>query len=279
MHRQRKLPKKVKMKLKTIIMLTLLSFLSACATLVKIPVRQVSRAQAEKSWQAVLTQFVDEDGWVDFQGIKNHPDDLNNFVSFIAQNSPKSAPNLFTSSGDQLAFYLNSYNALSIYNILDSDIPETHSGLKKVKFFILKKMPIGGEVMSLKTYEDDTIRKLGEPRVHFALNCMAASCPKLPRVAFSGARIEEQLDAGAKKFFSEKRNLTLDQEKKIAYTTEILSFFPNDFLVKASTLIDYINRYAVEKIPADYKLKYFDYDWTVINQAKKAHYFKNKSEK
>jgi hypothetical protein len=264
------------MDVKTVIILSALSFLSSCATLVKIPVRQVSRAQAEKSWQAVLTHFVDEDGWVDFEGLKKNPEDLNNFVSFISQSGPKNAPQLFTTPGDKLAFYLNSYNALSMYNIIDSGIPESHSGLKKVKFFIFKKMPIGGEVMSLKTYEDDTIRKLGEPRVHFALNCMAASCPQLPRVAFNGAHIEDQLQAGAKKFFSEKRNLSIDRENKVAHTTEILSFFPHDFLAKAPTLIDFINQYSSEKIPADYKLKYFDYDWTVINQAKKAQYFQNK---
>ena len=135
-------------------------------------------------------------------------------------------------------------------------------------------MQIGGEVMSLKAYEDETIRKLGEPRVHFALNCMAASCPRLPRTAFNGAQIEEQLQAGAQKFFSEKRNLTLDNEIKVAYTSEILDFFPSDFLAKAPTLIDFINRYSKEKIPRDYRLEYFRYDWTVINQAKKDHYLK-----
>ena len=92
--------------------------------MVKVPANSVSRSQAEKSWQAVLTQFVDADGWVDFQGLKQNPEDLNNFVSFVSQKGPKNSPELFTNSADKLAFYLNSYNALSIYNILDSGIPE-----------------------------------------------------------------------------------------------------------------------------------------------------------
>ena len=39
--------------------------------------------------------------------------------------------------------------------------------------------------MSLYTLENDVIRPLGDERVHFALNCMVVSCPRLPRVAFT----------------------------------------------------------------------------------------------
>ena len=264
------------MRSKLFILVGLLSFLSACTTLVKVPDRQVSRAQAEKSWQNVLTRFVDTDGWVDFESLKNNREDLDQFIAFVSRSGPRNSPELFTNAADKLAFYINSYNALSVFNILDSGIPESHSGLKKVKFFAFKKMPIGGEVMSLKTYEDDIIRKQGDPRIHFALNCMAASCPQLPQVAFVGAQLEEQLQSGTKKFFSEKRNLNLESDKKIAYTTEILSFFPEDFLAQAPTLVDYINRYSSDKVPADYKLKFISYDWTVINQANKNSYFRNK---
>ena len=121
--------------------------------------------------------------------------------------------------------------------------------------------------MSLKAYEDDVIRALGEPRVHFSLNCMAASCPKLNRVAFKGPALDSELQQGALYFFSEARNLRIDHGAKTVFVTEILSFFPEDFLRHAPTLIDFINRFSKEKIPADYKVEFIPYDWKVINSA------------
>jgi uncharacterized protein DUF547 len=51
---------------------------------------------------------------------------------------------------------------------------------------IKRKFIIGGRAMSLYAYESDIIRKLGEPRIHFALNCSALGCPILPSTPFSG---------------------------------------------------------------------------------------------
>lgn len=251
------------------LVLPIFCLISSCTTLVKTPEQRISKEVADKSWQIVLSQFVDEDGWVDFEGLKKNPEHLNNYIAFVAETNPNQRSDLFPTPEAKLAHYINSYNALSIYNILDSGIPETHAGLRKIKFFALKEMKIGGEVMSLKTYEDDIIRKQGDPRIHFALNCMAASCPKLPRVPFEAAQLDQQLDAGTRYFFSEKRNLTIDPVQKVALTTEILDFFPQDFLAHAPTLTDYINKYSTQKIPADFELKFFSYDWTVINQSKK----------
>ena len=243
---------------------------SSCSTLVKVPVREVTFDQAKTSWENVLGHYVDKDGWVDFEGLKKNPEDLNNYVAFVAANDPDKNTNLFKTSQDRLAFYINSYNALSMYNVLDSNIPYTNAGLRKVNFFMLKKIPIGQHVMSLKTYEDKTIRTLAEPRIHFVLNCMAMSCPFLPQKAFAGATLEQELEASTKFFFSEKRNYYLDHQNKTAYVTEILNFFPKDFLVKAPSVVDFINIYAAEKIPAGYQLKFIPYNWTIINQARKS---------
>lgn len=246
-----------------------LLFATSCSTLVKTPDMKVSQEEAIKSWKRVLSDFVDEDGWVDFEGIQRQPADLNKYIAFVAEANPENDRNLFPTADAKLAHYINSYNALSIYNILDSNIPVTNAGLRKIKFFVFKKIRIGGKVMSLKDYEDNIIRKQGDPRIHFALNCMAVSCPKLLQVPYEKNNLNQQLDVGARYFFAESRNLTIDAEKKTAYTSEILKFFPADFLAKATTLIEFINTYARVKIPADFDLDYFDYNWTVINKKNK----------
>ena len=243
--------------------LALLLTLAACSTFAPIPKTDTLDASASVAgFERVLQRFVNDQGEVDFAALEKDRVDLDRYVAFIA-NTPAES---FTNANDRLAHYINSYNALSMYNVIDSGIPQTHAGLNKLKFFVLKKFSIGGKPMSLYAYENDIIRKLNEPRVHFALNCSAVSCPQLPRVLFKGDGLGEQLESESQKFFARPENLKIDQASRQAFTNEILKFYSEDFAPgHAPTLIDYINRYAPEKIPADYQLRFFDYNWTVAN--------------
>ena len=243
--------------------LALLFVLAACSTLAPIPKTDTLDASASLAGYArVLQRFVNDQGEVDFAALQEDRFDLDRYVAFIASTPAES----FTNTDDRLAHYINSYNALSMYNVIDSGIPHTHAGLNKLKFFVLKKFNVGGKSMSLYAYENDIIRKLNEPRVHFALNCSAVSCPQLPRVAFKGDGLARQLETESLKFFARSENLKIDHASQQAFTNEILKFYSEDFVPShAPTLIDYMNRYAPGKIPADYQLRFFEYDWTVAN--------------
>jgi hypothetical protein len=120
--------------------------------------------------------------------------------------------------------------------------------------------------MSLYAYENDVIRKLGDPRTHFALNCSARGCPVLPRTPFTGDKLDAELDRETHKFFSENRNLRIDHPNKTVNVSEILEFYTEDFTpTHAPTLIAYINRYLADPIPEDYAVQFIDYDWTIAN--------------
>ncbi len=243
--------------------LALLFTLAACSTFAPIP--KTDRLDASESlagYERVLQRFVNDRGEVDFAALEKDRVDLDRYVAFVA-NTPVE---LFTNANDRLAHYINSYNALSMYNVIDSGIPHSHAGLNKLKFFVLKKFSIGGKPMSLYAYENDIIRKLNEPRVHFALNCSAVSCPQLPREVFKGDGLDRQLETESLKFFARPENLKIDHASWRAFTNEFLKFYSEDFAPSyAPTLIDYINRYAPEKIPANYQLQFFEYDWTIAN--------------
>jgi len=81
-------------------------------------------------WAAVLDRFVDEYGRVDFEGIAQAPADLNSAVAYIASTSPESNPSLFPSREARLAYYINAYNALAMFNVVDSGIPSSFAGLR-----------------------------------------------------------------------------------------------------------------------------------------------------
>jgi len=125
--------------------------------------------------------------------------------------------------------------------------------------------------MSLYAYENDIIRKVGEERVHFALNCMSKGCPRLPRIPFTGKKLDKELAEQARFFFSEERNVRVDEKEKKVYLSEILDFFPKDFLAKAPSLIAYANlhRPKVKSLPETYEVDFIPYDWKVNNSERK----------
>jgi len=221
-------------------------------------------------WAAVLDRFVDEYGRVDFEGIAQAPADLNSAVAYIASTSPESNPSLFPSREARLAYYINAYNALAMFNVVDSGIPSSLAGLQKFRFFWVKKFTIGGRSISLYALENDVIRPMREERVHFALNCMAVSCPRLPRTPNTTANLDRELAAAARLFFSEKRNLTISSDPREIKVSEILKFYREDFLRTSPDLTAYINRHLEAKIPEGYKVDFSDYDWTVNDSRKVA---------
>jgi hypothetical protein len=153
-----------------------------------------------------------------------------------------------------------------MYDVIQSGMPPDLDDVK-VRFFYRNRLLVGGQRISLYDLENKVIRPLGEPRVHFALNCMVRGCPRLPREPFRTEELGRQLDAAAHEFLNEKRNVDLVDEKRIAYVSMILNWYEPDFLKTASSLAAYINRYRSEApIPAGWEIRFIPYDWTLNAQ-------------
>lgn len=218
------------------------------------------------AWARVLGRYVDEQGRVDFAAIASDRADLDRFVAYVYDVSPQSAPQHFNTAAVVLAFHLNAYNALAMHKVIDRGVPVTLAGLRKVSFFAFGPVMVGGRAITLYDYENKVIRPLGDPRLHMALNCMSAGCPRLPRAPFLPGTLDRQLERETRFFFSEQRNLQIDHGARVARVSAILKFFPEDFLRVAPSLIAFINRYVDTSIPSDYRLDYIPYDWTIHRQ-------------
>jgi len=221
---------------------------------------------ANAAWARVLSRHVDTEGRIDFAGVAREPADLNAFVAYVATVSPRLKPAAFSTRGSAIAWYINAYNALAMYNVIQSGMPPDLDAVK-VGFFYRNRLLVGGQRISLYDLENKVIRPLGEPRVHFALNCMARGCPRLPREPFRTEDLGRQLEAAATEFLNEKRNVDLDAEKRIAWVSMILNWYEPDFLKAASSLAAYINRYRTQApIPAGWEIRFIPYDWTLNSQ-------------
>lgn len=218
------------------------------------------------AWARVLEKHVDDQGRVNFAGVARDRVDLDRFVAYAYDVGPNNHPELFPTPAHVLAFHINAYNALAMHKVVVTGIPDTNAGLRKVGFFYLGKVQVGGKPISLYDYENKVIRPLGETRIHVALNCMSVSCPRLPREVFTAEKLEMQLEREAKKFFNEARNVEVDDAEKKFKVSEILKFYTEDFLANAPSLATYINRYREVKVPESYAVGFIDYDWTINRQ-------------
>jgi hypothetical protein len=239
--------------------------LLACAACTTVPAPRMDPVTPERAlaaWARVLEQHVSEQGQVDFAALARNPGNLERFVDYVARVDPERDAESFPTRDAQIAHLINAYNALSMYGVLRAGIPRTNAGLRKIRFFFLRRYRIAGRSESLHRYES-RIRALGEERVHFALNCMSVSCPRLPRVPFTGERLKAELENETRRFFADPRHLQVDAERRTLRVSAILDFYTGDFLSHAGSLIEYINRYRESPIPADYRVEFLPYDWTI----------------
>ncbi len=128
----------------------LLLSLAACTSVAPPKVAPGAGITPEAAWSSVLSQSVDELGRIDFAGVAVKPQDLEMYVAWIATTSPVRTPAAFPTRDATLAYYLNTYNALAMYNVIRSGIPAELDSIK-VKFFGLTSFQIGGKSMSLNT--------------------------------------------------------------------------------------------------------------------------------
>ena len=227
---------------------------------------EVRYQRAMKHWRYVLTTYVDEQGRTNFHALAKDIEPLEYVVSVIEVVSPSATPQLFPSKEDVLAFYINTYNALAMYGVIERGIPDGFTNFfSRASFFKLRDVVIGGEVTNLYDFENDVIRPLDEPRVHFALNCMVKDCPRLPQEPFYAHNLDSVLESLTTAFFANPKHFYLDSKHKRAYVSEILDFYTEDFVEsgKSRDLPQYINRYLESEIPSHYKVRFIDYDWRI----------------
>ncbi len=243
-------------------------------------------------YNRVLQQFVDSNGMVDYTSLHQDIRDLDEYYYLIATYSPDSHPNLFPSEDHKLAYWINAYNATAIKtvltyypitSVLDVKQPAVFFFLTdKSGFFFFQRLTYGGETTSLYYLENGVIRKrFQEPRIHFALNCAALGCPRLPQEAFSGEDLQRQLDEETRKFLSEERNFKIDHEEKIIYLSSIFKWYEKDFVDwikdqiphRKVTLLDYVALYLPAKKASEldnadgrYKIDFIPYDWGLNDQ-------------
>ncbi|MBA3833967.1 MAG: DUF547 domain-containing protein [Chthoniobacterales bacterium] len=167
---------------------------------------------------------------------------------------------------EQLAFYINAYNAWILHEALGKYPTKSVKDLL-FTFFTGQRIKVASEPMSFNHLEKDIIRpQFGDPRVHFALNCASRSCPPLNQEAFRGDKLDAQLDKLATAFVNSPKGVDYSPQKKTAALSAIFNWYKDDFKA-AGGPVAFIDQRRSDPLPNDIKISYQDYDWS-LNEAK-----------
>ena len=204
-------------------------------------------------WELILAAHVSEAGRVDYARLKKDRSDLDQYLKQLEENPVQGS----WSRSQKLAYWINAYNAFTVDLILDHYPLESIRDINRP--WGKKFIKLGDELYSLNQIEHDIIRPVfKEPRIHFAVVCAAVSCPSLLNEAYLPKTLDQQLDAKARYFINQsgKNQLSADQVK----ISQLFNWYGEDFKQQGS-IIDYLNKYSTQKISANAKVDFLEYDW------------------
>lgn len=216
-------------------------------------------------WAQLLKAHV-TNGRVDYDGFKRDEAELDRYLAVLSGTDPGDL-----SRSHQFAFYINAYNAFTVKLIL-TRYPGINS-IKEIGSFFSnawsrKFIPLNRFKVSLDHIEHDILRpRFKDPRVHFAINCAARSCPPLSHIPYEGDTLETRLDEQTRRFINDPKNTFLKGDT--LFVSRIFKWFEDDF---SGNPLGFIRQYADDALKqaldqasarGGIRLEYLHYDWTL----------------
>lgn len=202
----------------------------------------------------------------------------------LANISPEKLQSGLNTESAKKAFWLNVYNAyVQIILQEQPELFEDRNSWFGYNFFSSPQVTIAGYRMSFDDMEHGIMRRstsklsLGymhywfiddvekelmweeiDPRIHFALNCGAASCPYV--AVYDPDRVNEQLDITTKNYLS--RTTEYNESESTVRVTKLMSWFRGDFGGKDGA-VSFLKDYDIIPDDADPSVEFREYDWTL----------------
>ena len=212
------------------------------------------RAKVDHSaWNELLQKHVSNQGNVDYKGFQADKTKFNEYLNLLSDVPPQDS----WSKDETLAYWMNVYNAFTIKLILDNYPTKSIKDIKGP--WSHRFIRIGEKWYTLNDVEHRIIRKMDEPRIHFALVCAAVSCPRLYNKAFTEKDLEADLDLLTRGFLSDPSKNELSENA--IKLSRIFKWYGGDFKQNGSTLIDFLNQYSTVTISDKAKKSYKVYNW------------------
>ena len=239
-------------------------------------------AEFEDAYREVLETYVDENGMVDYVGLQQNRQALDEYNGALAAVTEETF-NTWTEA-EQIAFWINAYNSVTLASIINQD-PIKDSIKDIVGVWRITKHPVRGEDRTLDNIEHQHLRvDFDEPRLHAAIVCAAISCPLLRKEPYTGEALDEQLEDQVEKFLAKSDGLRIDKEEGVVHVSTIFKWFGEDWIPSYGTdegfagneaeraVLNFISNYVDDEDKAflqegNYRVSYIDYDWSLNIQS------------
>ena len=229
-----------------------------------------SQVLDHSDWQNLLSEFVteSEDGinrvnYAQFKG-QNYKG-LVDYLTYL-ENIVVSDLN----QREQLAYWINFYNALTVRVILDHFPVES---IKEISYSLLSFGPwseelvvVEGNELSLDDIEHKIIRPVfQDSRIHYAVNCAALGCPNLQNIAFTSSNLDQMMDKAARAFINHPRGIRFTEDGLVM--SSLFHWYRDDFELEDGGLIKHFNRFADSDLKAKMAegpvIDGHEYDWSL----------------
>ncbi|WP_299613226.1 DUF547 domain-containing protein [uncultured Tateyamaria sp.] len=171
----------------------------------------------------------------------------------------------------QLAFWINLYNAQTIRVILDhypvDSIRDIGDGLLGLGPWSYADLRVNGTALSLNDIEHGIVRPVfDDPRIHYALNCAAAGCPNLAAKAWRASTLEDNLNAAEHAYIHDPRGITIADDGAVT-VSKIFGWFREDFGGTEASVLAYLmdraNPDLRAALEARGQIDGYAYDWSL----------------
>jgi len=262
--------------------------------LVVLPVQAAESQDTFDHRHLLLTEVLNEyvtEGMVNYRALKANPSGLNKYLHTLAEIKPESFKRW--TRQQQLAMWINAYNAFTIKAILDH-YPIEHSwvldplgeypdnSIRQIHVWDNIRWAVVGNRYTLDHMEHVIMRReLVEPRVHYVLVCASIGCPYLESKAFEALDLDERLDQAGTNYIYDSRRVRIDKKNKIVSLPQIYKWFKEDFepgtqykaLIQnhppdLTGILSWVYKYANDEdrkflASESYRISYLFYDWAL----------------
>lgn len=186
-----------------------------------------------------------KDGLVDYAAFKNNA----GFTRYLAALKGANLKGL--EEAERIAFWLNAYNAYTIQLVASRGETESIRNINKSLGLFRLKGPwsedfvlAADQTLTLDDVEHRILRHdFSEPRVHFAMNLAAKGGPKMRSEAYTGLKLDEQLEEQTRSFLHETTKNRLDTAQNIVYISPVVARYRDDFGASNNALGKFLAEY------------------------------------
>lgn len=221
------------------------------------------------AWQEILDSYLktnDPSGvnLFDYDAVtKDSKVNLESYLESLQSLDPRTL-NL----NEQLAYWINLYNALTVKVVLDEYPVDS---IKDIRFLTSPFGPwdknlvvVAGEKLSLNDIEHQILRPIWQdPRIHFSVNCASIGCPNLAAKAFTSGNADELMEEQSFAFINHSRGVDVSDGKVVL--SSIFDWYGEDFGKNQTEILNYIKQYYKGDLGPDSGVEkrqiVFFYDW------------------